>query len=60
MNTDKKYLKEVAVFVVLMFVGFLLLSFAGVFSDSGVEKYCNENPSHCAPAEYPGKVIYND
>jgi hypothetical protein len=60
MNTEKKYLKEVAVFVVFMFLGFMLLAFVIVRDHSGIKKYCENFPSHCEPAIYPGKVIEND
>lgn len=60
MNTDKKYHKEVAVFVVLLVAVIVLSMFMANNSSKGIEKYCNENPSYCAPANYPGKVIEND
>ena len=60
MNTLKKYHIEIAVFVVLMFLGFMLLAFTIVRDHSGIKKYCENFPSHCEPANYPGKVIEND
>jgi hypothetical protein len=59
MNTPKPY-PEIAVFIVLMILGFALLAFTIVRDHSGVNRYCDNYPSHCAPAEYPGKVIEND
>jgi hypothetical protein len=59
MNTSKPY-PEIAVFIVLMILGFALLTFTIVRDHSGVNRYCDNYPSHCAPAEYPGKVIEND
>ena len=60
MNTDKKYLKEVAVFVVLMFLGFLMVILMTLNDHKSMDKYCEDNPSQCMPAIYPGKVIEND
>ena len=59
MNTPKPY-PEIAVFIVLMILGFALLTFTIVRDHSGVNRYCDNYPSHCAPVEYPGKVIEND
>lgn len=56
MNTPKPY-PEIAVFIVLMILGFGLLAFTIVRDHNGMEKYCNNNPSHCEPANYPGKVV---
>ncbi len=56
METPKPY-NEVIVFIILMIVGFTLLTLATVIDNGGVEKYCKENPSHCEPANYPGKVV---
>jgi len=60
MKPIQKYRTEVALFVIAMFFGFLLLAFTVIRDHKGIEKYCDNNPSHCVPAEYPGKVIYND
>ena len=56
MNTPKPY-NEIAVFVVLMILGFALLTFTIVRDHSGVNRYCDNYPSHCEPANYPGKVV---
>ena len=60
MNTDKKYLKEVAVFVVLLAAVFLFVTFTANLQSKSFKKYCEDNPSQCQPAIYPGKVIEND
>ena len=60
MNTTKKYHTEVAVFIVLMFLGFLMLTILALSSNKSMDKYCANNPPQCMPANYPGKVIEND
>jgi hypothetical protein len=56
MESPKPY-NEFAVFVVLMFLGFMLLAFLVVRDHIGVNKYCDNYPTHCSPSEYPGKVV---
>ena len=60
MNTTKKYHTEVAVFVLLMFLGFLMLILMTLNDHKSMDKFCANNPSQCMPANYPGKVIEND
>ena len=56
METPKPY-NEIAVFVVLMVVGFALLALLTFRSYESIDKFCAENASQCVPADYPGKVV---
>ena len=56
MNTPKPY-NEIAVFVVLLVVGFVMLTFLTFRSHTSMDKFCADNPSQCIPADYPGKVV---
>jgi hypothetical protein len=60
MNTDKKYHKEVAVFIVLLAAIVFIVMFTANLQSKSFKKYCEDNPSQCQPAIYPGKVIEND
>ena len=57
MNRHKKYLKEVVVFVVLLVGVICLFMFVSNAQSKGIRKYCENNPSECMPAIYPGKVV---
>jgi hypothetical protein len=59
MNTPKPY-PEIAVFIVLMVVGFMMLILLTLHDHKSMDKFCAENPPQCMPAIYPGKVIEND
>ena len=56
MNTPKPY-NEIAVFVVLMVVGFAMLAILTLHDHKSMDKYCANNPPQCMPANYPGKVV---
>lgn len=56
METPKPY-NEIAVFVVLLVVGFVMLTLLTLRSHESMDKYCAENQSQCVPANYPGKVV---
>jgi hypothetical protein len=60
MNTDKKYHKEVAVSILLMFILSVSVILMTLNDFRSMDKFCANNPSQCQPAIYPGKVIEND
>ena len=60
MNTDKKYHIEVAVSILLMFIGSVLVILMTLNDHKSMDRFCANNPSQCMPAIYPGKVVQND
>lgn len=56
METPKPY-PEIAVFIILMVVGFVMLTLLTLRSHESMDKFCAENPPQCIPANYPGKVV---